>query len=344
MIVAIIGCGQRNGGKERHAIGYAHAKNWLAARPDVTLLGVDVSPENLKNFGEFFNLPASQLFASTADLYAALTPDYVNICTWPVQHASLTIEAAGHGVKGIVCEKPIALSAAEIRAMQEACEANNVRLAIGHQRRHDSLFITLRQLLQDGVVGENPIFESRVGDGWDIMSWTVHWFDMANFLFGKLPEKILAGMDFTGASRYRQTVENSSIVFAEYPGTEQGIFITGPNSYHPMVTIRGSRGIMTVEEHLGTIEVINHEGHRTVTPPHDKPESYQALFLELIAAVEHGTPMICDIKETAPGTLIALAAQESARTMRAVPFPIDFDYSPLELARQNLPEEARKPD
>jgi len=36
MFVAIIGCGQRNGGKERHAIGYAHAHSWLAARPDVT--------------------------------------------------------------------------------------------------------------------------------------------------------------------------------------------------------------------------------------------------------------------------------------------------------------------
>lgn len=342
MIVAIIGCGQRNGGKERHAIGYAHANAWLAARPDVRLLGVDVSPENLKNFGEHFNLPANQLYGSTTELYAALTPDYVNICTWPVLHAALTIEAAGHGVKGIVCEKPIALNAAEIHAMQDACEQNKVRLAIGHQRRHDSLFITLRQMLQDGAVGENPIFESRVGDGWDVMSWTVHWFDMANFLFGALPERILAGMDFSGQTRYRQTVENGSIVFAEYPGTAQGIFFTGPNRYQPMVTVRGNRGLMTVEEHLGTIELTNEAGHRSITPIHDNPESYQALFLELIAAVEQGTPMVCDIKETAPGTLMALAAQESARTMRTVAYPIDFDYSPLELARQNLPIAAEK--
>lgn len=337
MIVAIIGCGQRNGGKERHAIGYAHAHSWLAARPDVTLLGVDISPENLQNFGDFFKLPPGQLFSSSAELYAAVKPDYVSICTWPILHAGLTIEAAEHGVKGIVCEKPIALNAAEIRAMQQACAANNVKLAIGHQRRHDSLFLTLRRLLREGAVGEHLVFESRVGDGWDIMSWTVHWFDMANFLFGKLPERIMAGMDFTGASRYRQTVENGSIVFAEYPGTEQGIFITGPNSYHPMVTIRGTRGIMTVEEHLGTIEVINAEGQRTITPVHDKPESYRALFLELVAAVEQNTPMICDIQETVHGTLMALAAQEAARTMRAVAYPVDFDYSPLELIRLDLP-------
>ncbi|MBN9386813.1 MAG: Gfo/Idh/MocA family oxidoreductase [Chloroflexi bacterium] len=337
MFVAIIGCGQRNGGKERHAIGYAHAHSWLAARPDVTLIGVDISPDNLRTFGDTFKLPSNQLFASTAELYAAVTPDYVSICTWPILHSALTIEAAENGVKGIVCEKPIALNAAEIKAMQEACEAHNVKLAIGHQRRHDSLFLTLRQLLQEGAVGEHPVFESRVGDGWDIMSWTVHWFDMANYLFGKLPERIMAGVDFTGATRYRQTVENGSIVFAEYNGTEQAIFITGPDRYHPMVTVRGSRGIMTIEEHLGTIEVINHEGHRTVTPVHDKPESYQALFLELVAAVEQNTPMLCDIKETAHGTLMALAAQEAARTMRAVAYPVDFDYSPLELARQHLP-------
>jgi len=106
---AVIGCGKFNPGKEGWAIGHTHAEAYMLANPSIRLLGVDPNPENLAAFGKRFGVVAEDLFASTEALYAALTPDVVSVCTWPKLHAEQVIEAAMNGVRGILCEKPMAL-------------------------------------------------------------------------------------------------------------------------------------------------------------------------------------------------------------------------------------------
>jgi len=334
MIAAVIGCGRQTGTKEGFAIGYAHAAAWLAAQPHMQLVGVDISAENLHAFGRHFNLPRAQLFSSTDALYAALTPDYVSICTWPALHAPQTIEAAHHAVKGIVCEKPLALNQGEIRAMRMACETYQVKFAVGHQRRLVRQYKLAKQLLHQGVIGDNWIIEARVGDRWDILSWTTHWFDMVNHLFDATPSRLLAGMDVSDTRRYQHAVETASVVFAEYPQRRQAIFVTGPEFYHSMLTIRGSSGMLHVGDQSQTVEVINDHGRTSYTPEDAGPEGYTALMLELLAAVEHGDAMTCDVAACAAATDMAFAAQESARTMRMVTFPTDVQYAPLEVVQR----------
>src|SRR6202020_1579740 len=102
--------------------------------------------------------------------------------------------------------------------MLETCRKAGVKLAVGHQRRLDPVFQLAKTLLHAGVIGEKWVLEGRVPDGWDILSWTTHWFDMANFFFESAPLRVLAGMDHRGNRRYQHAVEESSVVFAEYPG------------------------------------------------------------------------------------------------------------------------------
>jgi len=329
---AILGCGKRSTGKEGWAIGHAHATGYREADPSVRLLGVDPNPENLEAFGGKFGLPKEDLFASTDELYAKLIPDTVSVCTWPPLHAPMVIEASNRGVKGILCEKPMALNGLEIRQMISTCRKNGTQLAIGHQRRHNPAFNLLKRLLDEGAVGDHWMLEARVGDGWDMLSWTVHWFDMANFLYDATPLWLLAGMDHTGQRRYQHAVEDRSVVFVQYPGNKQAVFITGPSGDpESSFFVRGQRGLLACRGnavcHFGAEGMTQHEA------PAGPIGEFGAACRELFAAMESQAPMACGADRCAMATEMAYAAQESARTMRRIEFPLPVEFAPLEVAQ-----------
>jgi predicted dehydrogenase len=334
---AVIGCGKFVEGKEGWAIGHAHADAYRKADPSLRLFGVDINPDNLRAFGDRFNVPACDLFPSTDALYAAVVPDYVSVCTWPKLHAIQVIDAATRGVRGIVCEKPMAVDGSEIDAMLAACAKAGTRLAIAHQRCYNSPYTLAKKLLHAGAIGEKWVLEARVGDGWDILSWSVHWFDLTHWLFDAAPLSVLAGLDHTGQRRYQHAVENASVIFADYPDSRQAVFITGPHNHQGEqgdLFIRGTTGFMRIR---GDVEVWSDaSGYTRHRPFADGPEDFHALILDLFQAVDTGGPMRCDATRSAHSTRTAYAAQESARTQRTLHAPFTTGFAPLEVL-QNPP-------
>ena len=80
-------------------------------------------------------------------------PDVVSICTWPQHHAEAVEAAAAAGVKGILCEKPLALRLADIERMRDACAGRGVKLAGGHQFRFHPTYVTAAAILRSGELG-----------------------------------------------------------------------------------------------------------------------------------------------------------------------------------------------
>lgn len=334
-VTAVIGCGKFSPGKEGWAIGHAHAEGYKLADPGVRLLGVDPNPENLAAFGERFGVPAGDLFDSTEALYNAVTPDVVSVCTWPKLHAPQVLEAAAKGVRGIICEKPMSLSGREIDAMLEACTKSGSLLAIAHQRCHNPNFKFAKKLLIEGAIGTDWVLEARVGGGWDMLSWSVHWIDMASWLFGATPVSVLAGASHSGQRVYQHAVEDGSVVFAEYPEKRQAIFITGPDHYQhgEMVFVRGSEGLIAINENLEQpLRVWNQaDGYREVPLPAGEPLGGHAMALEMFAALDSGAPMQLDASRSAFTTRMAYAAHESARLMKKIEAPLTTGFAPLEI-------------
>jgi predicted dehydrogenase len=329
---AIIGCGRPKQGKVGWAQGHAQARGLLEAYPEVQLHGVDIDEEHLKLFGETFNLPESQLHLSTDALYDTLIPDAVGIATWPALHCAQVHDAAWKGVRGILCEKPLAIDTGEIERILDVCQNRGVKMAVAHQRRHEPKFRLARQLIQEGRFGEKTVLHARVGDDWDILSWTVHWFDMANFFFGEHPRTILGGAHFDGEERYRHAVESNSVIFAEYSGDRQAIFTTGPT---PLVDfgfmIEGDKAFgRFVEEGL---RLFTEQGSELVPHPEEEMSAYGHVFKELGQAMEDGSPMVCDAADCAWATRMAFAAHESAVYQRKVSLPSRVKYPPLEILR-----------
>ncbi|MFW6060549.1 MAG: Gfo/Idh/MocA family oxidoreductase [Phycisphaeraceae bacterium] len=330
---AIIGCGKARQGKEGFAIGHAHAKGYLHGMPDIKLHAVDPDDDNRKAFGETFELPSDQLFPSTTALYEALTPEVVSICTWPRLHRPQVIEAAQTGVKGIICEKPMALDNTEVDKMLAACREHGTKLAIAHQRAYDGVFVKLRELLHGGAIGDGWCAEMRVGDGWDMLSWSVHWMDLVSWLFDAQPEWVLAGIDHSGARRYEHAIEDNSVVLAQYPQGRQAIFVTGPDLPDGrMVQVRGRDGMIAMED--GKLSVFNRDGFTVHEPaPVDKP-GFAGLIANMFETIDNGAPLRVDAERSANATRMAWAAHESARSMRRVPVPADVHFAPLEVVQR----------
>lgn len=324
---AVIGCGKFVEGQEGWAIGHAHGGALTELSDQVELYGVDLSPENLAAFGERFKLPQQQLIASTDALYEAFIPDIVAICTWPKLHAPMAIEAMEKGVKGVVIEKPIALDVGEINAILGKAKEVGASVSIAHQRCYQPAFQILKKVANSGALGTPVNVHAHVGDNWDILSWTSHWFDMANFIFDSAPDYVLAGMDVADKRIYQQAVENASVIFAEYPNQNGAFFLTGPRDGAD-VRISGPKGFAYIGEEK--VFELSEDGIKQYPIPKGVND-FKELYLDLFEEMSGGKESLCSINRCWKATEMAYAAHESARTARKVKLPTAMHAAPLEI-------------
>jgi len=85
--------------------------------------------------------------------------DAVSVCTPPFAHRQPVLDAAAAG-KHVLCEKPMALSARDARAMAAACKKAHVVLGICSARAVGSDHLAARDLVARGKLGK--VYYSRV--------------------------------------------------------------------------------------------------------------------------------------------------------------------------------------
>ncbi|WP_454715386.1 oxidoreductase [Caulobacter segnis] len=166
-----------------------------------------------------------------ADLEQALADpaiDLVVIATPNVLHAPQALVALAAG-KHVVVDKPFAVTAAEAKTMADAAKTAGKLLAVFHNRRWDSDFLTVQRLLAEGVLGDIVLCENRydrfrpeVRDRWRERAgpgsgaWIdlgPHLLDQALVLFGE-PLAISADI---GAQREGATADDYFHVTLRYP-------------------------------------------------------------------------------------------------------------------------------
>ncbi|HEX4328589.1 MAG TPA: Gfo/Idh/MocA family oxidoreductase [Burkholderiales bacterium] len=107
--------------------------------------------ENAQAFAARNSVPAA--YDSLDAMLANPQVDAVYIATPNNLHAEQTIAAACAG-KHVLCDKPMALEAADCERMIEACESNGVRLGVVFQNRYHPAHVEARRQAQAGVLGE----------------------------------------------------------------------------------------------------------------------------------------------------------------------------------------------
>ena len=135
---------------------YFHAP-LLASAAGCEFLGVvTTSPERGRQVAAELGCPA---FASLTEL-AAAGAEAVAVSTPAATHVTLTCQALRLGL-AVACDKPFALDADSARETVRLAERLQVPLTVYQNRRWDSDFLTLRELLATGSLGTLTRFESR---------------------------------------------------------------------------------------------------------------------------------------------------------------------------------------
>ena len=139
---AIIGLG-------RWGQGFVEAVQGKSARIRF-VRGVDRSTDKIADYA------TRRGFAPAADLDAVLADPAIQAVVLATPHSlhRAQVEACARAGKPVFCEKPLALRAADARAMIEACRAAKVAFAVGHNRRFWPTVQAMKAVIDSGALGE----------------------------------------------------------------------------------------------------------------------------------------------------------------------------------------------
>ena len=273
--------------------------------------------------------------ASTTDLAGLLaTPglDAVYISTTNEKHRPQALAAIAAG-KHVLCEKPLAMTAAEAAEMVRAAEAARGGLRDQPPSQERGAHRAIREIVASGRIGR--VLSVRVFhavhlpphlQGWRIKDAgagggvipdiTVHDADTVRFYLGEDPAEVVA---MAGASGMGEGVEDSVMSVWSMPS---GAMVQTHESFtHPFagsgVEVHGTegsvfgRGIMT-QKPVGEVELVTAAGREAVGfDRHDLYAYGLGRFAEAMAG--RGRPAADGI-DGVKSLAVAMAVREAART------------------------------
>ena len=155
----------------------------------------DISRDALERRAREFDVARRSLHYQ--DLLADPDVEAVWILTPPASHAEIAIAALRAG-KHVFCEKPLARTSAECRAVAAAAQPGHTVFLLGYPLRHSRDALNLRAVIQSGKLGR-PVFFRDVwalckgspspaihdaADGGGVLFEHTHWLDLVRFIFG----------------------------------------------------------------------------------------------------------------------------------------------------------------
>lgn len=324
--VAIAGCHRM---LDRRLVGHNWASG-IAAVPRAEIVGVfDKGEETRQAFVECWGpLPAFDDFGAMLE---AIRPDIVCVTTRQTMHAEQIEQAAAFGVRGIICEKPLATSLGEAERIAAACQRHNVTFTFGLDRRWFPFYRTLVQSLRDGLIGELRTITSF--GLLNLINHGCHWYDRVLDLAGD-PEVAWVSGDVDPLA----DLPADSPRHLDPPGTCQIAFDNGVRAF---VSPAGPGMGFDLVGSAGRL-VLLHDGVETQlwsfgeagTPPVKQdlaftppPPALPLAVADLINAIDRGMPTIADIDVARRATEIGFAVHQSHREggRRITPAEIDRD-------------------
>ena len=124
--IGIIGCG-----------GIANGKHMPSLRqiPGVQMVAFcDIIEERARKAKQDYGTPDAAVYTDYRKLLEDKTIDVVHVCTPNRAHSFITVDAL-HAGKHVMCEKPMAINAAEAKKMLDAAKETGKLLTIGYQSR-----------------------------------------------------------------------------------------------------------------------------------------------------------------------------------------------------------------
>ena len=161
--VAVIGTG---------FVGRVHVES-IRRQPDVELVAIaDQSQELAARFGEQLGIARA-----VGDYHELLSDDSisaVHICTPNNTHAPIARDVINAG-KNVICEKPLALTAAEAAEITALAQSQGVVHATSYNLRFYPLVQQMRRMVATGDVGEVLAVQGTYSQDWLFHDTDYNW-------------------------------------------------------------------------------------------------------------------------------------------------------------------------
>ncbi len=143
---AVIGCGGIANGK--HLLALAALKD----RVDVVAF-CDIVEERAVQACKQFGAEGAKVYTDYKELLKDETIDTVHVCTPNRSHSFISIDAMEAG-KHVICEKPMAKTYADAKAMLDCSKRTGKVLTIGYQNRYSKEAMYIKKMCQEGELGD----------------------------------------------------------------------------------------------------------------------------------------------------------------------------------------------
>ena len=288
--------------------GVSHAAT-LSMLTNTELVAVcDLVPGLLEDFKAAWadDLPDVNTYTDYREMLAREDLDILAVATSDNRHTDIVVDGANAGVKGVLCEKPLATSLEDADRMIEACRERGIPLHVDHNRRWSPLIHRVRDELRAGAIGPlGSVIVSHGGPRAMLFRSGTHMIDAVCFLVESEPAQIFGVLEegFEDWDRYRgdggRLPENDPsasgmILFKNgvrvlYDGSKKTILASDS------ILLRGPKGEIRFNlDARGTAVVSTYDEDtrvpmtRPLHPAHYQIQGLPATYAELIDVIENG--------------------------------------------------------
>ena len=286
--------------------------------------------------------PDVAIYARFEELVQRDDLDLVDVVVPNALHRDVAIAAIKAG-KHVLLEKPMATTVTDCEAIAREARAQRRIVAIGHEQRHSPQWGKIKELIDEGVLGEPRTaaihlwrFPYRLGaGGWRydrerVGAWTleepVHYFDLIRWYLSPLgePQTVYASANSVRAEE-RPALYDNLAAQVTFPGGGFGVVTQtlAAYDYHLRAEVTGTRGAIRgwwlgkadrTERPTFALEVF--DGHRKQELALETPGEVFELEREIqqvTRCVETGEAPAVGPEDGVWAVRLCLAAEQSAR-------------------------------
>jgi len=317
-------------------IAREHGRGWSECEHTEIVAIADIHPQSLEVYGEDFGV--EKRYLDYREMLDKENLDIVSVCSWDPQHAEMAIAAAARRPKLVLCEKPMAASLGEADEMIIAAQRNDVKLAIGHQRRFYSCWNEARRMIAEGAIGKPRRLWSTVRQG--MLNWGTHCIDFQRFALGDPQAEWVMGSVERKTDHYifGHRVEDRCSGIIGYPDGVEGVIENELGDWGGInCSIYGTDGMMEVNDNSLRYMVAGKAGWQEFEKTEKDTSGYGNAFVqqayEICRWIEGEVEEYRgEAKHGKAALEIMMGVYESARMRERVSLPLQTRVNPLDYA------------
>lgn len=271
-------------------------------------------------------------FASREELCGSPEIDAVFITSPDALHLDDALLAIDCG-KAVLCEKPLAMDAAQAKKIADAAKAAGVFFGVAQNFRYNRSIVLMRQQIADGLIGQPQfaqahfcyaahnatrkwISDAKLACGGPIGDVGVHSIDALRYILGAEVESVstLAAKDeFSGEVEARAALQMQMTgeVFAHVVADARA-------AYRTSIEVTGSEGVLSAENGFSVdrpVEVVHRRGGEVVsTTEVDNSDGYVSMLDSFAASVRDGASFAATVEDGVSNMMVLDAAYRSWRS------------------------------